>query len=46
MKTFIVLTMLLACTACSTVAGIGKDIQSGAEWSKEKMGGSRIEINR
>ena len=26
-------------TACGTVAGVGKDIQSSAEWTKEKMGG-------
>lgn len=25
-------------TACSTVAGLGRDISSGAEWTKEKMG--------
>ena len=33
------LTMSFA--ACSTVAGVGKDIQGAAEWSKEKMGGSK-----
>jgi len=31
--------VVLALTACSTVAGVGKDIQSSAEWTKEKMGG-------
>lgn len=36
LASIIVLTML---TACSTVAGVGKDIQSTAEWTKEKMGG-------
>lgn len=39
MKTLIVIAMLLALSACSTVAGIGKDIQSTAEWTKEKMSG-------
>ena len=39
MKTVFVITMMLALSACSTVAGIGKDIQSTAEWTKEKMGG-------
>jgi predicted small secreted protein len=24
-------------SACSTVSGLGKDISSGAEWTKEKM---------
>ena len=35
----VVATALL--TGCSTVAGVGKDIQSTAEWTKEKMGGSK-----
>lgn len=39
MKTVFVLLMTLALTACSTVAGVGKDITSGAEWTKEKIGG-------
>ena len=44
MKTIIKI-MLICITfsfaACSTVAGVGKDIQGAAEWSKEKMGGSK-----
>lgn len=39
MKSVVVVLSLLALTACSTVAGVGKDIQSSAEWTKEKMGG-------
>ena len=38
MKTVVSLMLVLALTACSTVAGVGKDIQSSAEWTKEKMG--------
>ena len=30
-----VLVVLLS--GCSTVSGLGKDISSGAEWTKEKM---------
>ena len=26
-------------TGCSTVAGVGKDITTGAEWTKEKISG-------
>ncbi len=39
----IVLGLILAATlsACGTVAGFGKDIQNTAEWTKEKMGGSK-----
>jgi predicted small secreted protein len=39
MKVVFALMVALALTACSTVAGVGKDIQSSAEWTKEKMGG-------
>lgn len=32
--------ILVAClSGCSTVAGVGKDIQSSAEWTKDKMSG-------
>jgi predicted small secreted protein len=33
--------MMLLLTGCSTVAGVGKDIQDSATWTKEKMGGSK-----
>ena len=36
---FILICSTLSFAACSTVAGVGKDIQSTAEWTKEKMGG-------
>jgi predicted small secreted protein len=39
MKALVIVVSLLSLTACSTVAGVGKDIQSSAEWTKEKMGG-------
>ena len=39
MKTITALFLALILTACSTVAGVGKDIQSTADWTKEKMGG-------
>lgn len=37
MKIFVVLILASNLTACSTVSGIGKDISSTAEWTKEKM---------
>jgi len=37
MKAVIVILALAALSACSTVAGVGKDIQMSAEWTKEKM---------
>jgi len=39
MKIVSVIILGMALTACSTVAGVGKDISSTAEWTKEKMGG-------
>jgi predicted small secreted protein len=41
MKIVASMILVVALTACSTVAGVGKDIQSSAEWTKEKMGGSK-----
>jgi predicted small secreted protein len=37
MRIFITLILAANMAACSTVSGIGKDISSGAEWTKEKM---------
>jgi len=39
MKIVLTLILVTALAACSTVAGVGKDIQSSAEWTKEKMSG-------
>ena len=33
--------ILIALTGCSTIDGMGKDISSSAQWTKEKMGGSK-----
>jgi predicted small secreted protein len=37
MKMFIALILAVNMAACSTVAGMGKDLTSTAEWTKEKM---------
>jgi predicted small secreted protein len=39
MKLLVSIMLVMSLAACSTVAGVGKDIQSSAEWTKEKMGG-------
>ena len=41
MKALIAVLTVFALTACGTVAGLGSDIQKSAEWTKEKMGGSK-----
>lgn len=38
---FVLIALTISFTACSTVAGVGKDIQDSANWTKEKMGGSK-----
>jgi predicted small secreted protein len=37
MKIFITLILAANMAACSTVAGVGKDLTTTAEWTKEKM---------
>lgn len=37
MKIFVALILATNMAACSTVAGVGKDITTTAEWTKEKM---------
>jgi len=37
MKIILALILAVNMTACSTVAGVGKDLTSTAEWTKEKM---------
>jgi predicted small secreted protein len=40
MKKLIALMLVaMALTACSTVAGVGKDIQGAADWTHGKMTG-------
>jgi predicted small secreted protein len=39
MKTVVALILVTMLAACSTVSGLGKDISSTADWTKEKMGG-------
>ena len=38
MKALIALIFITNLVACSTVAGMGKDLTSSAEWTKEKIG--------
>jgi predicted small secreted protein len=37
----LIVVVLIMITGCGTVAGIGKDIQTSAEWTKEKIGGDK-----
>jgi len=33
----LILILLFILTGCNTIAGVGKDIQGSAEWTKEKV---------
>jgi predicted small secreted protein len=37
----LIVVMLIMLTGCGTVAGIGKDLTSTAEWTKDKMSGDK-----
>jgi len=39
----LILILLFILTGCNTVAGVGKDIQGSAEWTKEKVSQPRQE---
>jgi predicted small secreted protein len=39
MKIFVALILAINIAACSTVSGLGKDISSAADYTKEKIGG-------
>jgi predicted small secreted protein len=41
--TALVVAVMFMLTACGTVAGLGKDIQTSAEWTKEKMSGTKLD---
>ena len=42
----IALLLVFMLTGCNTVAGVGKDIQGSAEWTKEKIGQPRQEPSK
>ena len=41
MKFVIAIVMATMLSACGTIAGVGNDIAGAANWTKEKMGGSK-----
>jgi predicted small secreted protein len=40
MKSMLIVLLAMSLGACSTVAGIGKDVTATAEWSRDKMPGN------
>jgi predicted small secreted protein len=37
----LIVVAVVMLTGCGTVAGLGKDMTSAAEWTKDKMGGDK-----
>jgi predicted small secreted protein len=37
----LIVVMLVMLSGCGTVAGLGKDVTSAAEWTKDKMSGDK-----
>jgi predicted small secreted protein len=37
----LIIVAVVMLTGCGTVAGLGKDMTSAAEWTKDKMGGDK-----
>jgi|LauGreDrversion4_2_1035121.scaffolds.fasta_scaffold437723_2 predicted small secreted protein len=46
MKTVAIVILVSMLTACGTVAGFGSDIQKSAEWTKEKMSGTKLDSTK
>jgi predicted small secreted protein len=42
MKTLLIILTAVSISACSTVAGMGKDITRASEWTQEKMKGTPL----
>ena len=42
----LIVAALLVLTGCNTVAGFGTDITKSAEWTKDKMSGSKDQPNK
>ena len=42
----LIIVSLFLITGCNTVAGVGTDITKSAEWTKDKMSGSKNTSNK
>lgn len=46
MKTVAIVVLAGMLTACGTVAGFGNDIQKSAEWTRDKMSGTKLDSTK
>jgi predicted small secreted protein len=42
----LIIVALIMLTGCNTIAGMGTDITKSAEWTKDKMSGSKDSSNK
>jgi predicted small secreted protein len=42
----LIVVMLIMLSGCNTMAGMGTDITKSAEWTKDKMSGSKDQPNK
>jgi len=42
MKLLVMVVLLTTMVGCSTVSGLGKDISGAADWSKDKINGTKL----
>ena len=42
----LIVVALIMLSGCGTVAGLGKDLTSTAEWTKDKIGGDKDQPNK
>ena len=42
----LIVVALIMLSGCGTVAGLGKDVTGAAEWTKDKLGGSKDQPNK
>ena len=42
----LIVVAFIMLSGCGTVAGLGKDVTGAAEWTKDKIGGSKDQPNK
>jgi predicted small secreted protein len=46
MKLLVSIVFVCMLSACSTVSGLGKDITSASDWTKEKISKPTVDLNK
>jgi len=46
MKYYLLILAIVGLSACSTVAGVGKDIQGAADWTHDKITKPSVDLKK